>query len=112
MTALEEIAPYPQNEDEVTAENLAKNLGVYAQLNHRRLLDLETSKDDQHEAVIQVVNLYGLVKLLRAFTASNPEAADAAARELWADWDAGDSLGEWLWEWLSEWRIDPELITP
>lgn len=106
---LNDIAPYPQDQDEVTAEKLTRNLAVYAQANFRWMLD-DASDGKRREAMMQVVNLYGLVKILRAFTERDPEGADEVARELWADWDAGDSLGEWLWEWLTEYGIDPEQV--
>jgi hypothetical protein len=110
MNPLNDLAPYPQTADEVTAENVAKNLALFAYANHWRGLDPGTSKTDQHEATAQVVHLYGIVKLLRTLIELDREQANTVARELWADWDAGDSLGEWLWTWLTEYGIDPAQV--
>lgn len=113
MTTFNDLAPWPETVEQATAETLAKNLAVYGLANQQRLLDaLGTGDSDsvQLEAIPHIVNAYGLVKLLRALGECDRDRADEVARGLWADWDAGDSLGEWLWEWLTEYGIDPKRV--
>jgi hypothetical protein len=106
---LNDIAPYPRREADATADAMARNLTVVAQLNWRRMLDTETAEDTR-AATNLLVNLYGIVKLLKALQAVAPETADEAARDLWADWQDGGALGEWLHAWLTEFGIAPERV--
>jgi hypothetical protein len=111
MTTLNEFAPYPQREEDVTADSIARNFAVLGHANHRRRFEAEDS-NDRKDAVSNVVNMYGFVYLLREFAAVDKDRADAAVRDLWSAWDAGDSLGEWLWEWLkNDYGIDPEAVS-
>ncbi len=48
------------------------------------------------------VNEYGLAYLLAVLHRVDPEAADRAARDLAAAWDAGDSMSEWVYQWRDE----------
>jgi hypothetical protein len=108
---LNDFAPYPEREEDATADCMARNFAVLGHANHCRMLD-GADDTERHEAVALVVSSYGFVYLLREFAAVDKDRADAAARDLWSAWDAGDSLGEWLWEWLkSDYGIDPEAVT-
>jgi hypothetical protein len=104
--SLNDIAPYPRRESDATAEALARNLTVVAQFNWRRMLDTETGEDTR-SATNLLVNLYGIVKVLKALQAVAPETADEVARDLWGDWQDGGVLGEWLHSWLEGFGIDP-----
>lgn len=106
---LNDIAPYPRHEAEATADALARNLTVVAQFNWRRMLDTDTGEDTR-AATNLLVNLYGIVKVLKALQAVAPETADEVARDLWADWQDGGALGEWLHAWLRDFGIDPEQV--
>ena len=106
---LNDIAPYPRRESDATADALARNLTVIAQSNWRRMLDTEMGEDTR-SATNLLVNLYGIVKLLRALQAVAPETADEVARGLWGDWQDGGVLGEWLHAWLTEYGIAPERV--
>ena len=110
MTKLNDFAPYPEREEEATADRIARNFAVLGHANHRRMYDADAN--ERNDAVATVVNMYGFVYLLREFAEVDKDRADAAARDLWSAWDAGDSLGEWLWEWLSsDYGIDPAAVT-
>lgn len=104
-----DIAPYPRREADATADALARNLTVVAQLNWRRMLDTETGEDTR-AATNLLVNLYGIVKVLKALQAVAPETADEVARDLWADWHDGGAVGEWLHAWLVGFGIDPARV--
>ncbi|MEV4672691.1 hypothetical protein AB0K34_13635 [Actinomadura sp. NPDC049382] len=106
---LKTIAPYPLHESEVTADALARNLTVVAQLNWQRMLDTETAEETR-AATNLMVNLFGIVKLLKALQTVAPETAEEVARDLWSDWEDGGSVGEWLHSWLTGFGIDPEQV--
>lgn len=106
---LNTIAPYPVHESEATADALARNLTVVAQLNWRRMLDTETAEETR-AATNLMVNLFGIVKVLKALQAVAPETADEVARDLWSDWEDGGAVGEWLHSWLRDFGIDPEQV--
>lgn len=106
---LNTIAPYPSRESEATADALARNLTVVAQLNWRRMLDTETAEETR-AATNLMVNLFGIVKVLKALQTVAPETADEVARDLWSDWEDGGSVGEWLHSWLRDFGIDPERV--
>lgn len=107
--ALNGIAPYPTREQDATADSLARNLTVVAQLNWQRMLDTEKAEDIR-AATGLMVNLFGIVKVLKALQSVAPETADEVARDLWADWEDGGSVGEWLHSWLRDFEIDPERV--
>lgn len=50
----------------------------------------------------RLVSDFGVAFLMETLRRTNPAVADAAARELWAIWDAGDSIGELTWEWRQQ----------
>lgn len=109
MSNLNEIAPYPRSESEVTAESLARSLMVQAQANWHRMLTAATTAESR-EATNRLVDVYGQVALLKALQAVAPETADEAARDLWADWEDGGAIGERLHGWLTAAGIDPERV--
>lgn len=45
---------------------------------------------------------YGLIYLLAVVRAIDPSVADIAARDLVAQYDAGDTMGEWVYQWSEE----------
>ena len=45
---------------------------------------------------------YGLIYLLAVLRAIDPKVAGIAARDLVAQYDAGDSMGEWVHQWREE----------
>lgn len=107
---LDEFAPYPQTEDEVTAETLARSLTVQAQVNVHRMLTSVTG-DGIAASANRVVDVFSTVKLLRALQAVAPDnVADQVARELWADLHDGTAVHERLGEWLTGYGIDPEAV--
>lgn len=112
---LDDLGPWPTNSEDATAEAVGKAIAVRAYARMARIhapdRDLFKEDPDQYRAEINVlVNEYGVVWLLKVLTEFHRDVADDAARELWAEWEAGDSLGEWLWEWLDGWGIDAEQI--
>ena len=106
---LNDVAPYPRTEQDATADALARNLTVVAQMNWRRMLDTEKAEDTR-AATNLMVNLFGIVKVLKALQAVAPATADEVARDLWSDWEDGGAVGEWLHSWLRDFGIDPEQV--
>lgn len=110
MNALDKIAPYPASEKEATAAAMARCYTAYAQLHFRISLD-HHDRDQAARSSRSFVSCYGLAYLLRELEKhAGAEAANEVARNLWAEQDAGDGMGEWVWEWLEEYGIDPEAV--
>jgi hypothetical protein len=60
---------------------------------------------------MHLADSYALAKLLRAFHAVAPAAANEVARDLWEDIQyADDNLGSNSWEWLQQDGCDPESL--
>lgn len=103
---------YPNTSEQANATQMAS---AYTASALQRYADgwelIKHDRDDEHGRRLFVQNLaamlaeYGIVHLLRAFAAVDPDAADAAARDLWEAHQAGDSHGEWLSEWGREYGI-------
>ena len=104
-TTLNDIAPWPRTEDEVTADSLGRHLTVtaWAHRTHRK----NATGTDREWATSEIVNTFGIVSVLRALQAVAPQAADEAAKNLWSAWDDGGSVYELLHSWLTEYGIDP-----
>ena len=115
-------APYPRNEDEVTAAALLRHLTVAAQVAWAMQWETfekyyDAAKDpalrDLWMASISLsVSDFTGVFLLRALIEHAPIAvADQVARDLWLVWEDGGAVGEWLWEYLDEYGINGDEIT-
>jgi hypothetical protein len=111
---IEELAPYPKREEDVTAEGLARYLAVQAQVRLGYMLWARRMGDP--DPAVQVLRTqaycaeYGLASLLRFYAADHPTNAKRAAQQIWRAWNAGDMTGEHLHRWLTEWGIDPDQI--
>lgn len=130
MSITDTFAPYPRDEDDVTAATLARHMAVAAQVAHSQIFpsmyardaaegpgradkDSPTAKltaEVHHLTLVNAINEYAIVHLLRALVEHAPQQADAVAKDLWNAWEDGGATGEWLWEWLTEYGIDPEAI--
>lgn len=121
MTTLNDLAPLPSSEDEVTAENLLKHLTVRASASENethtlahKALGADASPEDVRrytESFALLSARFGVVFLLRQIQQqSSPGWADEVARHLWSLWQDGGSIPEFLWDWLAESGIDPEQI--
>lgn len=109
MSNLNEIAPYPRSESEVTAESLVRSLMVQAQANrHRMFYDRDANGAVPGGA--RLIDVYGVVKLMKVLQTVAPDVADEVARDLWSDWHDGAAVGEWLHAWLLGAGIDPERV--
>jgi hypothetical protein len=115
MTKLSEFAPYPEREEDVTADSIARNTAVSA-FARQQLID-EYMQDDSPKGrrlymteTGALVNQYGVAFLLRELAEVDPTRADKAAKRLYGDWEDGGSVGEWLWEWVGEYGIDQEQV--
>lgn len=106
---LNDIAPWPRSEDEVTAESLTRFLVVqaWAHRTHRRTA---TSDIDREWATSEIVNSFGIAWLLRALQSVAPGTADEAAKDLWSAWSDGGAVDEWLHAWLTGFGIDPARV--
>ena len=115
MTKLNDFAPYPERDEDATADSIARSTAVSA-FARQQLID-EYMNDNSPKGkrlymteIGTLVNQYGVVFLLRELAEVDPGRADAAAKRLFGDWEDGGSVGEWLWEWLREYGIDPEQV--
>lgn len=103
---LNDIAPWPETEDEVTADTLGRHLAVWAWA-HRTHRKTATTDTDREWATSETVNLFSVAKVLRALQVAAPETADEVAKDLWSDLFGGAAVDEWLHAWLTEYGIDP-----
>lgn len=105
---LNDIAPYPRRSSDVTAEALARSLSVQALANWTRMT--EAPAEQAVTAGNRLVDVYGVVKLLKVLQTVAPDVADEVARDLWSDWHDGAAVAEWLHAWLTTAGIDPEQV--
>jgi hypothetical protein len=103
---------YPNTAEQAGASQMASAYTASALQRYADTWELiKYDRDDEDGRRLYVQNLvatlaeYGIVHLLRAFAAADPDAADAAARDLWEAHQAGDSHGEWLFEWGREYGV-------
>lgn len=68
----------------------------------RKRLDIDKDRDAYFAEISSSVNGYGMVYLLAVLRAVDPKVADIAARDLVAQYDAGDCMGEWVYQWNEE----------
>lgn len=101
---VDKIAPYPKQEEDANAATLGRALAAHAYYIHAR--DMLDTQPIERATFNVMVCEYGIAYLLRALAAADPKAADEAARELWSEWNGGDSLGYELHAWLAEWGVD------
>ncbi|WP_068922151.1 hypothetical protein [Planobispora rosea] len=106
MSAIENIAPYPERAEDVTAEVMAKYFTVFAQLNWRMGMD-HPSRDQAAESSSRFVAFYAIAYLLREQPARE---GDRVAKSLWESWENPHTLGPDVWNWLVEYDIDPETV--
>jgi hypothetical protein len=119
MTTLNDLAPWP-SEDDTTAASLLKYFTavtfVYenevSALTHAAFNDDATDDDKRRysDACHKVVAGFGEVLLLRSLIEVAPEKADDIARDLRLCLIDGSVIPELLWEWMVESGIDPEQV--
>lgn len=119
MTSLDDLAPYPDQPDNVTADAIARfeTVDAFAHTirSHRLSTRAGNAGLDSPEMGLYVESMraacaqIGVIHLLRAFQAAAPEQAEEAARQLWDLWDDGAS-SDWLSDLLSGYGIDAEQI--
>ncbi|MFF4417016.1 hypothetical protein ACFYY8_31230 [Streptosporangium sp. NPDC001559] len=109
ISSIEEIAPYPERAEDVTAEVMAKHFAAFAQL-HFRLGQDDPDRDKAAESSRAFVSFYALTLLLREIEAAGVRVADRVARTLWEAWQHPHTLGPDIWGWLEEYDIDPEAV--
>lgn len=123
MTAVEDLAPYPETEEQATAEALARYMAVAAwrlaararQMNResRGLPPGDPRRAEAIEAYIPAVDAFSVVYLLRAMSEYTGETwPDMLAAEMWGIWEEGGTSNELLHTWLTGYGIDPDTIAP
>lgn len=116
MNALDEIAPFPKNAEEATADNLARALTASAYL-ASGLIEFPgpaASKEEvrRYGIVVKAVTReFAAAYLLRVLKHELPGMADELARRLFGMWSDGD-VDEWMWDWLRGYGIDPDVFEP
>ncbi|MGW4422609.1 hypothetical protein [Streptosporangium sp. NPDC004631] len=107
--ALENLAPYPDRAENVTAEALAKHFATFAQLHFRLNLD-DPDRDKAMDSSRAFVSYYAVAFLLREIEAAGVGVADRVAKTLWEAWQHPQTLGPDVWAWLEEYGITPEAV--
>lgn len=131
MNIADKFAPYPTSEDDVTADRLARHMAVagftasaqvfptvYARdaaegpgRANKDTAEAKAAQEIHHLTLLNTINEYAIVHLLRALIEHAPDKADEVAKDLWGAWDDGGAVGEELGEWLTGYGIDPAAIT-
>lgn len=104
---LREIAPYPAEGAEPTAENLARYLAVCAHLGWTRNIT-PFIRDDQEIPASLVCAQFAAARALYVLIGTGRE--NAAAREIADAWDDGQMIGELLHDQLRHLGVDPEEV--
>ena len=116
MKSLDEVAPFPKNAQEATADNLARALTASAYL-ASGLIEFPGAAAPKEEirrygiAVKAVTREFAAAYLLRVLKHELPGMADELARRLFGMWSDGD-VDEWMWDWLRGYGIDPDVFEP
>lgn len=111
---VDRLAPWPKEEADATAAAMARYALVQAQAAYAATWALPGSAEAREltRAVAVFADRWMLAAVLRALPLVGDAAkADETARNIWADVEAGDSMGERLWEWLTAVGVDPGEIT-
>jgi hypothetical protein len=107
MTTLNDIAPWPASEDEVSAEALARAVAVRAH-GLREWAKANVADSHMHSlAVSSAASALGVVDALT--TTGDKSAANARARWLWRAWRDDETADE-LHHLLTGFGIDPEQV--
>lgn len=101
---------WPQSDEDVTADNLARYNVQRAQLMIEALDVYPSSGQDWRRAIIALIDAYAQAFLLRKLIEVAPDKADGIARDLHGDIDDGGSVHEWVWQWADEYGMDFEAI--
>lgn len=72
----------------------------YKSIHERELI--RKNQEAWYEAISCSVNGWGMTYLLAVLQRVAPDVADIAARRLVAEFDAGDTMGEWVFQWSQE----------
>lgn len=73
---------------------------------------IKANADAWREAISCSVQGWGMAYLLAVLQRVDPTVADVAARQLVAEFDAGDGLGEWVFQWSQELAASKPLTLP
>jgi hypothetical protein len=108
------LAPWPGREADATAEAMTRYALVQAQAAYAAVWALpggppgSPGDREHHHAVHAFVDRWMVAALFRALAEAG--GADETAGSIWAEVEAGESMGEWLWEWLDAAGIDPDEV--
>lgn len=105
---LDEIAPYPRNTAEATADRMIAHYIAFGLMHSTLALDMSDDAQSR-KSVGHVVSSFALVFLLRQLRMARPDIADEAARDLWEHLEGGE-LSEWLYEWAVASEVDPKRV--
>jgi hypothetical protein len=125
VTAVEDLAPYPETEEQATAEVFARHYAVRAttaywawqtawhawEATAADSPDRARLRDDWNQALLRSHHAFTIAYLLRALSDTAPVDADIAARAMYGSDQDGDAM-EYLYEWLEEYGIDPQQMEP
>jgi hypothetical protein len=104
---LNEAAPYPGHDEDVTADKLVRHLTVLLiRLDARVMRNGRISPD----AVGAATATWATVRLLRAAIENDPAGADGLARDICDAWGDGSSVPEFAWEWADGYGLDADRL--
>ena len=115
---LNDIAPLPKTEEDVTAERIARHLTAQAFLTGdstfkagREALapGAEPEKLRAYvNAITRLTDQFSTVFLLRALSEHAPDKVEEVALRLWECWQDGGVMPELLYDWLEAYGVDPD----
>lgn len=105
------VSLYGDDEDQRAARNAAPAATLLREQldwwpkHHKSIYDrklLTNNQDAWGEAVSASAQGWGIIYLLAVLLRIDPQIADVAGRFLTAEFDSGDSMGEWVAQWQDE----------
>jgi hypothetical protein len=108
-----ELGAYPLNEEQATADTIAKHLTSGLRYRTRDTWTLIDRDDKDGRAIYMnhaaaLVAEWAIVYALREFAKVDQQVADSIARDIWNAWEDGGSVHELAWDWAREYGL-PQL---
>lgn len=110
---LADVAPYPTCAEDATAAALVKHFAAFGLMHNWLATEFVPGKEDTQfrQSIACVVSSFTTAYMLAELEdKAGLQAADAAARELWSSWEAGDAVAGWLWQIGDEFGLDMKAI--
>lgn len=124
MTDIDDFAPYPDTENAVTLDGIARHEAVHAFMLMREAADrahrMFAAGGSRVPTVMQITRYAAVAReakarflvtlLLRAVAEHAPEAAEEIAKDVYRAQQGVDDCTDFVWHWLRGYGIDPERV--